>query len=80
MQSSLDSVLRLGNEWEMLFNDDKCTVLPVGKNLKHPYRMVVLPQGNASEENDLGVTVTLSFKPSKQCNIAAARACGNSWD
>ena len=33
-----------------------------------------LPQGNISEETDLGVTVTEFLKPSKQGNIAASEA------
>ena len=42
MQSSLDGVLKWGNEWQMLFNLSKCKVLHVGKNnLKHQYSMVV---------------------------------------
>ena len=32
IQSSLDSVLKLGNEWRMLFNLNKCKALHVGKN------------------------------------------------
>ena len=43
-------------------------------NLKHQYGMGGLPQDNVTEEKGLGVTVTESFKSSKQCNIAAAKA------
>ena len=75
MQNSLDSVLEWGNDWQMLFNLSKCKVLHVGKNnLKHQYCMGGLPLNHVIEEKDLGVTVTESFKSSKQCNIAAAKA------
>ena len=33
-----------------------------------------LPLDNVTEEKDLGVTVAESFKSSKQCNIADAKA------
>ena len=75
IQSSLESVTKWGNEWQMLFNLDKCKVLHVGKNnIKHQYSMGGNPLDNVSEEKDLGITVTESFKSSKQCNIAAAKA------
>ena len=59
----------------MLFNLTKCKVLHVGKNnLKHQYSMGGLPLDHVTEEKDLGVTVTESFKSSKQFKIAAAKA------
>ena len=33
MQDSLDSVLKWGHDWQMLFNLSKCEVLQVGKAL-----------------------------------------------
>ena len=33
-----------------------------------------IPLENVTEEKDLGITVTESFKPGKQCSIAAAKA------
>ena len=59
-------------------NLDKGKVLHVGKNnIKHQYSMGGNPLDNVSEEKDLGITVTESFKSSKQCNIAAAEANRN---
>ena len=33
-----------------------------------------IPLENVTEEKDLGITVTESFKPGKQCSIAAAKS------
>ena len=41
---------------------------------QHQYSMGGLPLDNVTEEKDLGVTVTDSFKSSTQCSIAAAKA------
>ena len=42
-------------------------------NIKHQNSIGGLPPDNVSEE-DIAITVTESFKSSKQCNIAAAKA------
>ena len=59
----------------MLFNLNKCKVLHVGRNNPNvQYVMDGTPLENVTEEKDLGITVTESFKPGKQCGIAAAKA------
>ena len=59
----------------MLFNLSKCKVLCVGRrnpNFKYSKDDVWLEE--SKEERDLGVIVTESFKGSKQCSNAAAKA------
>ena len=75
LQNSLHSVLKWGQDWQMLFNLNKCKDLHVGRNNPNvQYFMDGIPLENVTEEKDLGVTVTESFKPSKQCSISAAKA------
>ena len=58
----------------MLFNLAWKVVHAAKSNIMHQYSMGGLPLDNVSEEKDQGVTVTGSFKSSKQFNIAAAKA------
>ena len=75
LQSALHSILKWGHDWQMLFNLNKCKVLHVGRNNPNvQYVMDGIPLENVTEEKDLGITVTESFKPDKQCSIAAAKA------
>ena len=75
IQSSLESVTKWGNEWQMLFNLDECKVFHVGKsNIKYHYSMGGLPQDNVSDEKDHGIRVMEYFKSMKVCNVAAASA------
>ena len=62
IQSSLESVTKWEDEWQMIFSLDKCKVLHVEKsNIKHQYNMGGISVYNLSEEKDLGITVTDSF-------------------
>ena len=63
MHNSLDSALKWCNDWQVLFNLSICKVLHVGKNnLKHQYSMDGLPLDHVTDEKDLGVRDTESFK------------------
>ena len=47
IQSLLEIVTKSGNEWQMLFNLNRCRVLRVGKSdTKHQYSMGDIPLDN----------------------------------
>ena len=59
IQSSLESVTKWGNEWQIVFNLRRCKCLYVGKSdIKNKKSMVGIPQDNESEGKDLGIPVT----------------------
>ena len=56
----------------MEFNVAKCHVMHVGRtNPGHNYTMNGTALGNTDEERDIGVIVSSSLKPSKQCKKSA---------
>ena len=59
----------------MSFNVGKCKVLHIGhSNHGFDYSMNGVNLDSVDEERDLGVVLSGSLKPSKQCAIAASRA------
>lgn len=77
LQEALNSLFAWSQEWQMLFNVDKCHVIHMGKsNPKFPYYI----NGNqlvvVEEEKDLGVIIHQSCTPST--HVAKAAKKGNS--
>ena len=75
MQTIIDNLVRWAKRWGMAFNEAKCKIMHMGaNNRKTKYFM----NGNeievATEEKDLGVWVSATMKPSKQCSVAAKNA------
>ena len=59
----------------MSFNVSKCKVLHLGQsNHNLHYSMNGVTLVSVEDERDLGVNISNSLKPSKQCAMAAARA------
>ena len=79
-QDDIDSLFAWSQEWQMLFNADKCKVIHFGRrNLRFSYTMDgYAPAGTVLEETakekDVGVMVHESLKPSTQVAKAAAKA------
>ena len=79
-QQDIDSLFAWSQEWQMLFNADKCKVIHFGgKNPEFSYTMGgYAPAGTVLEsaeyEKDVGVIVHASLKPSAQVAKAAAKA------
>ena len=79
-QEEIDSLFAWSQEWQMLFNADKCKVMHFGsKNLRFSYTMDgYAPAGTvleaSAQEKDVGVMVHESLKPSTQVAKAAAKA------
>ena len=75
MQLTIDNLTKWAETWGMSFNAAKCKILHVGKsNPRTAYFMDGERLGVAEEEKDLGVWVTTSMKPSKQCTKVAQSA------
>ena len=79
-QQDIDGLFAWSQEWQMLFNADKCKMIHFGKNNRHfSYTMGGhAPAGTVlaadTHEKDVGVIVHESLKPSTQVAKAASKA------
>jgi len=77
LQEDLRRMFRWSQDWQMLFNLEKCSVMHMGKrNNESSYEMGGKVLKVSEEERDLGVVMHKSAKPSRQCAEAAKK--GNS--
>jgi len=61
-------------EWQMLFNIEKCKVMHMGaKNKCEKYTLINRDLSMVKEERDLGVIVNDTFKVAKQCLVASKK-------
>jgi ribonucleases P/MRP protein subunit RPP40 len=75
LKKDLERLYKWSEDWNMLFNVDKCGVMHVGKkNGEFEYEMGGRKLRTTEEEKDLGVKIHKSLKPSKQCIEAATKA------
>ena len=75
LQSDLCNLVEWSNEWQMLFNADKCKVMHMGFNNKQAkYDMNGIQLECVSEEKDLGVIISEDLKWDKQCSEAVKKA------
>ena len=75
LQGTLDRLCQWATDWGMAFNVAKCHVMHVGQNNpRHKYHMQGEALKTTEEERDIGVTVTVNLKPSRQCQKAAQTA------
>ena len=75
LQSDLCNLVEWSNEWQMLFNADKCKVMHMGFNNKQAkYDMNDVQLECVSEEKDLGVIISEDLKCEKQCSEAVKKA------
>ena len=73
LRADLTNLVSWSNDWQMLFNIDKCKVLHLGYNNCHAdYFMDTVQLQKVSEERDLGIIVSDDLKWEKQC-IAAVK-------
>ena len=62
-------------DWQMLFNIDKCIVLHMGsRNQRGKYEMGGKELKSVKQERDLGVIIHQNGKSSTQCSVAAMKA------
>ena len=75
LQDDLDKLWSWSNEWQMLFNVEKCKVMHFGKgNNLQKYHLNNIPLTEVTQETDLGITVTNDLKSSQQCLQAYNKA------
>ena len=75
LREDLARLFKWSEDWQMLFNMDKCAVMHVGrKNNGFDYEMGDRKLRSTEEEKDLGVIINQSMKPSRQCTAAATKA------
>jgi len=75
LRKDIEGLHRWAEEWQMMFNTEKCSVMHMGKtNKKFQYEMGGTILRETEEERDLGVIVNNSNKPSRQCAEAAKKA------
>src|ERR1043165_932866 len=75
LREDLERLYKWSEDWNMLFNIDKCAVMHVGrKNRSFEYEMGDRKLRTTEEEKDLGVIIQQSVKPSRQYREAATKA------
>ena len=75
MQRIIDELSRWAKTWEMSFNAEKCKIMHLGnRNPQAKYVMDGVELGTTTEERDLGIRITNTMKPSRQCAVAAKSA------
>src|SRR6218665_2458910 len=75
LQEDLRRMFRWSQDWQMLFNLEKCSVMHMGKGNKElSYVMGGKVLKVSEEERDLGVIMHRRAKPSRQCTEASKKA------
>jgi len=75
LQSDLYNLVEWSEQWQMLFNADKCKFMHMGfNNNLVQYDMNDVKLECVSEEKDLGVIINEDLKCEKQCSEAARKA------
>ena len=75
LQEALDNLFAWSEEWQMLFNADKCHIIHLGRtNPNFPYSINGTGLVVVEEEKDLGVLIHKSCTPSSQVAKAAKKA------
>src|SRR6218665_981295 len=75
LREDLRRMFRWSQDWQMLFNLEKCSVMHMGKrNQELPYEMGGTLLKVSEAERDLGVIMHRSAKPSGQCAEASKKA------
>ena len=75
LQNDLATVYKWSEDWQMLFNVDKCKVLHIGRsNPSSSYSMGGKLLQAIDDEKDLGVTIHKSLKPSKHVSEIVKKA------
>jgi ribonucleases P/MRP protein subunit RPP40 len=75
LKMDLQKMFEWSQDWQMLFNTDKCKVIHMGRNNKEVvYKMGSHEIGKSVQEKDLGIIIDKSGKSSEQCIMAAKKA------
>src|SRR6218665_4059181 len=75
LREDVRRMFRWSQDWQMLFNLEKCSVMHIGKgNQELSYEMGGKVLKVSEEERELGVIMHRSVKPSRQCAEASKKA------
>ena len=75
ISGDLKKLFQWSEDWQMLFNVDKCIVLHMGsRNQRGKYEMGGKELNSVEQERDLGVIIHQNGKSSAQCSVAAMKA------
>ena len=75
LRNDLKQLYKWSEDWQMLFNLDKCVVMYMGnKNKKCLYELGGQKLKSVKQERDLGIIVHSNGKTSEQCIMAANKA------
>jgi hypothetical protein len=75
IRGDLRKLFQWSEDWQMLFNIDKCIVLHMGsRNQRGKYEMGGKELKSVEQERDLGVIIHQNGKSSAQCSVAAMKA------
>jgi len=75
LQKDLQAINRWWEEWQMLFNVDKCKVMHIGKeNPNLSYYMKGKQLEDVNQEKDLRIIITNDLKPSAHCTQSYTKA------
>ena len=75
LQEDINNLIRWSQDWQMLFNVDKCKVMHFGRtNESLSYYMNGTKLDKVTEEKDLGVWISIDLKASQQCVQACSKA------
>ena len=75
MRDDLNKNFQWSINWQMLFNEDKCTVIHMGKNNREAeYKFGKTILKKSLQERDLGVIIDKSGKSAEQCKAAVKKA------
>jgi len=75
LQDDLNKLVQWSQEWQMLFNVNKCSVMHIGKDPKlWQYQMNGQILNVVQQEKDLGVILCNNLKVSAQCQQACSKA------
>ena len=73
-------LIRWSEEWQMLFNVNKCKVMHIGKqNQQRQYFMHDQCLEVVCQEKDLGILISNDLKVSQQCQQAYNKGFKYSW-
>ena len=68
LQKDLHRMYKWSEDWQMMFNIDKCKCLHLGHgNSRTTYQLGGTEVPTATQEKDLGIIVTENLKVSEQC-------------
>ena len=74
VQNDLINLFNWSEDWQMLFNIDKCIVLHMGcKNQTHRYQLGGKELKSVEQERDLGIIIHQNGKTSAQCTIHSCK-------